>query len=101
MFATPSLASSGLEARKKTNTVLWYAPNSRTYIILTMTRLASGSFVESALDTAAGYAAQYVNQIGDAAIKEGSVEFYGGNGVFFKSWNITTISKRGASWPQQ
>lgn len=53
-----------------------------------MTRLASRSFVESALDKVAGYAAQYVNQIGDAAIKEGSVEFYGGNGVFFKSWTV-------------
>lgn len=87
-FHPRSLATGSLEARKSTNTVLWCAPNSRTYIILTMTRLASGSFVESALDTAAGYVAQYVNQIGDAVINEGSVDFYGGNGVFFNSWNV-------------
>ena len=88
MFNKRSLAAGSLEARKSTNTVLWCAPNSKTYVILTMAQVVSESSVESALDMAAAYVAQYVYQIGDAVISKGSVEFYGGNGVFFKSWNV-------------
>lgn len=87
-LASDTLARSSLEGRKSTNTVLWCAPNSDTYVILTMTRLVSGSSAESALDAAAGYVAQYIHQMGDAVISRGAVEFYGGNGVFFKSWNV-------------
>lgn len=88
MFNQRDLPSGSLETRKSTNTVLWCAANSKTYVIFTMTQVVSERSIESALNTAAAHMAQYFNQIGDAVITKGSVEFYGGNGVFFKSWNV-------------
>ena len=88
MFNKRTLTSASIEARKSTNTVLWCVPHSETYVIFTITQAVSEISIERALDTAAGYVAQYVNQIGDTVINKGSVEFYGGDGVFFKSWNV-------------
>lgn len=88
MFNKRISSSGSIEARKSTNTVLWCVPHSKTYVIFTMAQAVSKSSIESALDTAARYVAQYVNQISDAVISKGSMEFYGGNGVFFKSWNV-------------
>lgn len=86
-FHPRSLPVAKVEVRKSTNTVLWCAPNSNTYIILTMTGAAAETAVLNLLNVAAGYMEESIRQHGDLVIPGGGVSYDSITGVSFSTSN--------------
>lgn len=72
-FNPRSLSAGDLEIRKSTNTVLWCAPGSQTYVILAMTGQAIEREVLNTLNTAAGFLEESIGRHGDIVIPGGGV----------------------------
>ena len=86
-FARRSRAPESVEPRKETNTVLWCAPNSQTYVILTMGGAIPGNQVRTMLSVAMVYVQQAILQLGDGVIQAGGVNYNGPSSMNFQTWN--------------
>ena len=87
---SPSPSFSLLPPRHSTGSIIWCAPNSCTYILLSstfsVTSIVSSS-IQSLLETLSDYIETHIAQAGDGVLTTGEIEFYADNGVEFHSWN--------------
>lgn len=68
--------------------VLWCAPGTQTYIILSMARSeASGVAIQHMLNTASSSIAAFLSEMGDGVISKGGVAWPGVGDVGFLAWN--------------
>lgn len=87
-FNPRSLPVGRVEIRKSTNTVLWCAPGSQTYVILTMMGEAAETAVLNMLNAAAGYMEESIRIHGDNVIPGGGVEYNSlSTGISFSTKN--------------
>lgn len=84
-----SLEPSGLESRKSsTHSVLWCAPGTQTYIVLSMVNSdASGNAIRNMLNTASSSIAAFLSEMGDGVISKGGIAWPGVGGVGFLTSN--------------
>ncbi|KAA6415500.1 MAG: hypothetical protein FRX48_00215 [Lasallia pustulata] len=71
-----------------TQNILWCAPGSQTYIILSMAPTdASAIAVQTTLRAASSSVAAFLSEIGDGVISMGGIAWPGVGGVGFRTWN--------------
>lgn len=82
-----SRPSGSLQTRKETETVLWRAPGSQTYVILTMGQRIVGNAVVTLLDKAYIAATNRIRNLGDSVIAHGMFTMMGETGLSLNVWN--------------
>ena len=89
IFDRRGLRANSLESRdQKARNVLWCAPGTNTYVILSMANSdASGVAVRSMLSTASSSISAFLSEIGDGVISKGGITWPGSDGVGFLTWN--------------
>ncbi|KAA6415214.1 MAG: hypothetical protein FRX48_01967 [Lasallia pustulata] len=84
----PNPRSLPLPPRKSTNTVLWCAPNTRTYLILEKApTLAASASIQTLLVSAANVVAAQLRDAGDGAIRTGLFHLMGPEAVSLYAQN--------------
>lgn len=86
MFQHRALVSADLKLRTS-QSVLWCASGSRTYILLTPAVAIAGHAIESLLDAATDHIIHLVEAVGDTTVTDGVFNWPTNNGLVLKAWN--------------
>ena len=101
MYDRRSLASGSLEPRAGTNTVLWCAPGSSTYVVLTPVYSIGGNAIVQMIEAASTYVYSYISNMGDGPISGGNFGWVGEGGLVLNAWSAnnhqTTYGVLGAA----
>lgn len=77
MLKSGTIPSRSLAPRKGTNTVLWCAPNSETYVVLHITSAIAGHVMQAMLTLSFEYVLKYIELLNDGVIPGGIIRWVG------------------------